>query len=297
MKMKFFLCMLVGLLAISVVMPNSLIAAGPPNSSKKPAWVGMPPHAVEVAPGIFYLGTAIDKGRVVEGYAIIRPAKGRRAKPGCNYNGICEKGENKNSCVDCAGGGVDPDTSKCYGHFARGAKWKTTEDYVANGDNDWGLDPFFMLDTLDLSIGKWEFAGDVPDTFGNGELTTDVLVADHYETDGLNEIYFDSLHPGTIAYTVVWGIFRGPVSQRELVEWDQVYNNDLPWSDCMPDCPGAYDFESIATHEMGHSFGTDDLYSKKCSDQTMYGYGYLGDISPRTLEDGDMNGIWILYNE
>jgi hypothetical protein len=282
MRMKYFLFVLVGLLAISVVMPNSLIAAGPANPSKKPAWAGMPPHAVEVAPGIFYLGTAIDKGRVVEGYAIITQ---------------CEKGENKKSCADCAGGNGDTDSSNCYGHLARGAKWNDTEDYLVNGDNSWDLDPFLVLDKLDLSIGKWESAGDIPGIFGDGNTTEDLLVADHYNTDGRNEVYFDSLHPGTIAYTVVWGIFRGPVSQRELVEWDQVYNDALPWSFCDPDCPDDYDFDSIATHEMGHSFGMDDLYSKKCSDQTMYGYGYLGDISPRTLEDGDMNGIWVLYNE
>lgn len=298
MRMKFFLSVLVGLLAICVVLPNSLIAAEPANPPKKPAWVGMPPHAVEVAPGIFYLGAAIHKGRVVEGYAIITPAKKRPAKQGCNNNDICEKGENKNSCVDCADRGVDPDTSKCYGHLARGTKWKTTKDYVVNNSNNWGIRSTFILHTLDMSITKWEIAADVdPETFGRGKRTHKTLVADHYMPDGVNEVYFDSLHPGTIAYTVVWGIFKGPVSQRELVEWDQVYNDNLPWSVCDPDCPGAYDFESIATHETGHSFGMEDLYKKKCSDQTMYGYGFPDDTSKRDLEDGDMNGIWILYNE
>ena len=42
-------------------------------------------HAVEVAPGVFYLGKSMDKGKVVEGYAFIHYAKdsdkAKKAKP------------------------------------------------------------------------------------------------------------------------------------------------------------------------------------------------------------------------
>ena len=46
--------------------PNSVEKANPAGKT-----VSIPSNAVEVSPGVFYLGKAIDNGRVVEGYAII----------------------------------------------------------------------------------------------------------------------------------------------------------------------------------------------------------------------------------
>ncbi|USN55340.1 MAG: hypothetical protein H6765_01755 [Candidatus Peribacteria bacterium] len=55
------------------------------------------------------------------------------------------------------------------------------------------------------------------------------------------------------------------------------------------------DFDSIATHELGHSFGMGDLYQIECTEQTMYGYGSEGEAHSRTLEIGDITGISKLY--
>jgi len=55
------------------------------------------------------------------------------------------------------------------------------------------------------------------------------------------------------------------------------------------------DFENIATHELGHSVGLDDLYDERSSEQTMYGYASYGETKKRTLEDGDINGVYQLY--
>lgn len=54
-------------------------------------------------------------------------------------------------------------------------------------------------------------------------------------------------------------------------------------------------FESIATHELGHSVGLDDLYDGSCSEQTMYGYATEGETKKRTLEAGDIAGVQELY--
>ncbi len=69
----------------------------------------LPKHAVEVSPGVFYLGKALDKGKVVEGYAFVHDKK-ENAKP------------------PWAGQGKGDKTSKCYSFLAKGAKWKTVED-------------------------------------------------------------------------------------------------------------------------------------------------------------------------
>ena len=55
------------------------------------------------------------------------------------------------------------------------------------------------------------------------------------------------------------------------------------------------DFANIATHELGHSVGLDDLYDDKCREQTMHGYADYGETKKRTLEAGDIAGISKLY--
>ena len=54
------------------------------------------------------IGKAIDKGKIVEGYAFVHDKKGN-AKPTCNNNGACEPelGEKKN-CADCKANGEEP---------------------------------------------------------------------------------------------------------------------------------------------------------------------------------------------
>ena len=109
-------------------------------------------------------------------------------------------------------------------------------------------------------------------------------------------VYFGDVEDSNaIAITIVWGVFRGAPSSRELVEWDQIYDDvDFDWS--MSGEAGKMDFENIATHELGHSMGLGDLYTSDCSDQTMYGYASEGETNKRTLESGDITGIQELYN-
>lgn len=296
MKRSYLMIIFVTLIMITMISANILIAAGPANPSRGHAKVVIPPHAAEIAPGIFHLGTALDKGRVVEGYAIITPHKKKFLKPTCDLDDICEPGEKKN-CADCKNSddvAPDSDTSSCY-EYTRGAKWKTVEDYIVNPANSSGLPDAFIEENLESNIGKWEFAAD-RGIIGGQSSTGDTLEADTIQPDGSNEVYFaDVEYAGAIGVTIVWGIFRGPPHGRELVEWDQVYDDvDFDWS--YTGDLGKMDFENIATHELGHSVGAGDLYENLCSEQTMYGYAGYGETNKQTLEDGDINGIWELYN-
>ena len=280
--------------------PSELTAGEQDDPSKRRGKVKIPPHAVEIAPRIFRLETAMDKGRVVEGYAIVTQRKGKFAKPGCNNNGICEPGE-KNNCADCKSSETDQvDSSSCF-DYTRGARWKTEEDFIVNPDNVRGLDPQSIMFSLYSSIEKWELAANYNEILGNGSLVSYRLEADLVEPDDQNEVYFaDVDYPDAIAVTIIWGIFRGPQSWRELVEWDQVYDDvDFDWSDdCegYEDCSDKMDFKNIAIHELGHSVGLNDLYDASCSEQTMYGYADFGETKKRTLEDGDVMGVWELYH-
>ncbi len=256
----------------------------------------LPDNAVEVAPGVFYLGKALDKGKIVEGYAMF-------VKPTCNNNDICEPGENP-SCADCKNSEEDPedptepDTSSCYGFLAKGAKWKTIEPYIVDPANTRGLDNGFIIDNLAMDIDKWETAAGV-DILGGGSSTTETLIADTSSPDDKNEVYFADIDDdNVIAVAIIWGYFGGPPPFRELVEWDMVFDDaDFDWSaDCSSeDCANKMDFENIATHELGHAVGLGDLYNDECSDQTMYGYASKGETKKRDLADGDIAGINALY--
>lgn len=221
---------------------------------------GLPENAVEVSPGVFYLGKSLDKGRVVEGYLFVRDRR-ENAKP------------------PWAGGGKDKGGTKCYEFLARGTKWKTTEPYITSSQVDLAL--------TKTSLNTWD-SEVVFNIFGAGtSKATDG--ADEVSPDGYNEIEFANLgETNTIAYTIVWGIFSGPPSGRELVEWDAVFNSYY-----FGDEP-IMDYQNIATHEFGHALGLGHP-DNSCTEETMYAYANPGETKKSTLNAGDIAGISTLY--
>mgnify|MGYP001617398542 FL=1 len=230
---------------------------------------------------VISLGSALDPGtgKVVEGYAIIH-YRSENAKP------------------FRVGGGI----SACYTFLASNAKWKILEPWMVNPANSRGLAADFVLNNLGGDIGKWEDAADgilnngvSVNILGNGSSTLESLAADTTAPDNQNEVYFaDVSTQGAIAVTIVWGIFGGPPAGRELVEWDQVYDDiDYDWSSS--GASAKMDFENIATHELGHSVGLGDLYNSSCSEETMYGYAGFGETKKRDLNTGDIAGVNKLY--
>ncbi len=243
------------------------------SSSMQMERFALPESALKLGDNLYYLGRAKDvDGRGVEGYAFVRRRDGevKLAKP--------------------PRGGPS-----CYGFLASGAKWKTLESWVVNPLNTSGLDSNFVNDNLSLDISKWESAAG-KNILGDGSSTNNSLVADTVSPDGVNEVYFADVTDGNaIAVTIVWGYFGGPPQLRELVEWDQVYDDvDYPWSAVGE--AGKMDFGNIATHEIGHSFGMDDIYDSSCLDVTMYGYANYGETKKRDLAQPDITGIQKLYN-
>lgn len=242
------------------------------------------PPAADNSP-VISLGTAQDpqSGKLVEGFAIIHFKDNFTHKP--------------NHKPGAGQGG-----SACFTYLSQGAKWKEVEPWIVNPNNTRNLAPNFIKDNLTSNIAKWEDAADgvvgnstEVDILGSGSTTKASLAADTSSPDNQNEVYFaDISSPGAIAVTIVWGIFRGPPQIRELVEWDQVYDDeDFDWS--ADGEVNKMDFENIATHELGHSVGLGDLYESACSEETMYGYASNGETKKGSLESGDIAGIDKLY--
>jgi len=190
-----------------------------------------------------------------------------------------------------AGGGKDK-TSSCYGFLARGAKWKTIENYFVNPSNS-GLKKSFVNQAFENSVGEWEeYGGNI---FGD-RTTDDKVVYDGEMWDGNNVAAFGfNLDSNVIAVTTIWGYFYGPPKTRELVEWDMLFNANFPWGDAEDSTEIVMDLQNIATHELGHSAGMNDLYETSCNLETMYGYSDYGETIKRFLNAGDIAGIQELY--
>lgn len=199
----------------------------------------------------------------------------------------------KNSNPAKPGGGLKPLSSACYGYLSKGAKWKTAEDYVVNPTNNSGLSPSEVVAAMDTGIAQWEMHS-VPHIFGAGSTNTGITYdGDHY--DGVNSASFGN-YPDSrvIAITTIWGFFGGAPQTRELVEWDMLFNERFRWGNAETDLT-VMDLRNIATHELGHSAGMDDIYTTSCNQETMYGYSEAGDMLKRDLNAGDIKGIQALY--
>ncbi|OGY18607.1 MAG: hypothetical protein A2900_02880 [Candidatus Chisholmbacteria bacterium RIFCSPLOWO2_01_FULL_50_28] len=187
-----------------------------------------------------------------------------------------------------------PKATACYGFLANGAKWKTTEDYRVNPTNPDGLNDNDVMNAVDAGVSEWENYGG-NSIFGNSIKDPDITYNE--SMDGKNSASFGPYaDSGVIAVTNVWGYFGGPPQTRALVEWDMLFNTDSSWTwgDATSN-PLLMDLRNIATHELGHSAGMDDLYNTSCNLETMFGYSTEGDIIKRTLNDGDITGIQKLY--
>lgn len=244
----------------------------------------IPESARQISENTYYLGNKTDPttGKKVEGYIIVERGRSGSAKPD-HAGGPKDKGGN---------GG-----SSCYGYIANGAFWKNAEPWVMNASNTRGLDHNTVFNIMQNGIQKWEDAANY-NIIGNGTLTTDLLVAETSGSpDGTNEVYFaDITDSNAIGVTIVWGIFGGRPSSRQIVEWDQIYDDvDYDWSAEANGVTGKMDFDNIATHELGHTMGMADLYELGCNDETMYGYGATGETYKRDLGPGDIAGISKLY--
>lgn len=245
------------------------------------------PTTADVSPAIVWLGTATDpqSDKVVEGYAFIHYKKDEPThKPGHTVGSL--------STADT-----------CYSYLAKGAKWKgTPEPWIMNSSNTRSLSEATVFGLESAALRKWEDAAASSPTdgigvpiFGAGTSTTTRLTADTIAPDGGNEIYFgDIASPGAIAVTIVWGIFSGPTFQRQLVEWDQVYDQvDFDWSTGATST-SKMDFDNIASHEDCHATGMGHP-SDSCTEETMYRFAGFGETKKRGLNTGDIVGINKLY--
>lgn len=184
-------------------------------------------------------------------------------------------------------GAKPPAATICYKLL--GVKWNSFPvDYAINPANPQGLSESFVASALSVGAETWDAAT-------SKELFDDVYGIDYTAQYGIqdfkNSIAFgDYPDNNAIAVTSVWFTRVG----KKIVEFDQLYNTRFDWGDTTIDV-AKMDLQNIATHELGHAVGMDDIYSTSCSAVTMYGYSNYGEIQKRTLEQPDVTGLQKMY--
>ena len=183
-----------------------------------------------------------------------------------------------------------PGKGACY--KLMGVKWNSLPvNYIVNPINQDGLSADFVTQAISTSAETW-------DNETSRELFNDLYAIDGTAQYGIqdfrNVIAFGNYsNDNVIAVTSVWFTRRG----KQTVEFDMLFNDYYLWGDAVTasGTPAVMDLENIATHELGHSVGLDDIYLSSCLNVTMYGYSSEGEISKRTLEQPDITGLRSLY--
>jgi hypothetical protein len=215
----------------------------------------------------------------------------------------------------------EPEEPQLYELMGKNIKWVTPVEltYVINPTNtEEELDYDFAYTTISASAETWdaEVTEELFNTYSTDEVSENGDNYNDAQLDGSNEVFFADLpYEDAIAVCIVYYINVGPPSQRQILEFDLVFDADLvfvntntgvtydySWGDADPDGNGIgdpliMDLQNIATHELGHALGLADLYdtTSPVPEQTMYGYASAGETKKRTLEDGDKAGITVLY--
>src|SRR3989338_3123087 len=205
-------------LALAVLFVIGLAGAMPsfvPASVTKasvPVTVAIPSHAVELAPGVFSLGTAVINGQLVEGampsfvpasvtkasvpVTVAIPSHAVELAPGvfslgtAVINGQLVEGlafidyakDFRAAAAKPAGKGGGATT--CYAFLARDAKWKETEAYAVAPDVDASL--------TGTSLTAWDEQATFG-IFGAQDLSAAVDGADTSSPDGKNEVLFGNV--------------------------------------------------------------------------------------------------------
>lgn len=179
-------------------------------------------------------------------------------------------------------------TENCY--KLMGVKWGTLPvNYIINPTiTTQELNQDFITSAILTSAETWD--GATSKELFNNSYTIDTAVQ-YGVQDYKNAIDFGNYsRSDVIAVTSVWYTRMG----KKIVEFDIRFNTDFVWGDAMINS-SVMDLQNIATHELGHAVGLNDIYSGSCSYVTMYGYSGEGDIEKRSLEQPDITGLRTIY--
>lgn len=173
-----------------------------------------------------------------------------------------------------------------------GKKWNTNTVTMAINSSG---GPSGSYDAIKAAAQTWTDVSTSSFTFYTVESSSSGTLG---RFDGTNLVSFAKISSGSIGQTKI----RGSVTGKYISEADLYLNTEIKikgkyyqWgTDGSTD---KFDVQNVATHELGHVLGLNDLYSSSDQESTMYGYGGndVGVTKRRSLEQDDINGITYLY--
>lgn len=183
-------------------------------------------------------------------------------------------------------GTARPVVSGCVAPIVPGARWRRPYSVIIDPHNDGSVEHDEFLDSVKHGINAW-------DMFLNQSIVANVRTdvrADGFDDDspdGKNEIMLGFIdEPGVLAVTVVWGVFDGPVDEREIVEADMIFNLHYSWKD--------YVLSNIAPHEQGHALG---MAHTDTDGATMYPSAAKGETHKRDPLPCEIKSLRALYHD
>lgn len=187
----------------------------------------------------------------------------------------------------------DHGTGTCTTPFAEGARWKETQSFVIDSRNNQGLSEasFFgaMWRAMREIDSKLDFSA-----YGSRNSTAAADGPDLDAPDGKNEIQFGFVNdPDIVAFNVLWGVFTGPVAERELVESDVLYSLKFDWGEADRDTE-VMDVEAIGVHELLHGLGFGHV---SLEDASMFPTVAAGETKKRTMLKCEIEGLCLHYDE
>jgi hypothetical protein len=256
----------------------------------------------QIAHDLYHMGShphPRDPKKRVDGYAMIH----------CHRKAFCGTVEHSTSAsVHFRRNASSPAHRKrqalpqCAGPIADGAAWKTPSGYYINARNSQQLSVRFLTAAIEEAFDAWGCALRKTKRFVIGPLLgvrQDLSGHDIYidAPDGDNVIGLGTVEGkhGTIAITIVWGSFGGPLKDREIVEFKMILDETHHRFGNASVTRGVFDLGSTVTHEGGHAHGLRDIYTSACSHVTMFSSSVENDIKKRTLAVDDIAGIQNLY--
>ena len=119
--------------------------------------------------------------------------------------------------------------ASCANHIAEGAVWRNPHELIIDPTNDDGIPRQLFVDMVSASVHEWESR--LHFTVVSGQDTDGCVDGfDSDSPDGKNEIMMGFVEePGVLAMTIIWGIFGGPLQDREILETDIIFNLHFPW--------------------------------------------------------------------
>jgi len=190
----------------------------------------------------------------------------------------------------------------CYKFLTPKVRWQALPvSYTINPSNSVQSN----LSSSDLVVSAVLNAAEEWDNYTSKELMNSYNI-DYNAIPGVqdykNVIGFGNYgDPDVIAVTTVW---YNPAT-KAILEFDIMLDTDWVWGDATAQCNSnetftnssceVMDLQNILTHEFGHAIGLGDVYDSTCSEVTMYGYSWYGEVKKRTLEPPDITGLRSLY--